>query len=69
MLDQITYYVAHGDVRGTCIHKHRTAHTAALCAKRDRRRCARLPGGNSYSDRDVYAIYGSMTREFAGIPE
>ncbi len=62
----ISHYAAHGQVRGTCHHKHRDAHTAAACVKRDQRRCARVLSGNSYSDRDVYAIYTDGTREFVG---
>jgi hypothetical protein len=52
----VLHYIAVGSVRGECGHHHRTAHTAALCVKRDQRRCARLPGGDSYSDRTVYAV-------------
>lgn len=46
-----TYWVAEGDVRGRCPHKHQTEAAAQACAERDQRACRALPGGGSYSDR------------------
>jgi len=49
-------YEAHGSVRGSCGHSHRSIRTAHVCAADDREACRRLPGGNAYSDRSVRAI-------------
>ena len=46
-------YHADGSVRGSCGHKHSTIGAAYQCVLRDRNSCAALPGGNSYSDREV----------------
>ena len=46
-----TYWVAEGEVRGRCPHRHRTEETAQKCADRDQKDCRALPGGDSYSDR------------------
>ena len=51
----MTYYNAHGQVRGSCPHRHRTPAGAEKCAARDRRDCAAL-GGGAYSDRLVYEV-------------
>lgn len=45
------YWVAEGDIRGRCPHKHQTEEAAQACAERDHRDCRGLPGGHSYSDR------------------
>lgn len=46
-------YIASGAVRGDCGHQHKSIAAAQRCADRDGAACARLPGGNSYSDRTV----------------
>lgn len=56
------YYVAHGSVRGTCGHRHRTIAAATRCVAEDGRGCRGL-GGGAYSDRGVRAV------ELAGVPE
>lgn len=45
------YWVAEGDIRGRCPHKHQTEESAQRCANKDQRDCRSLPGGDSYSDR------------------
>ena len=47
------YYVATGNVRGSCDHHHKTAQTAQKCADRDQAGC-KTQGG--YSDRYVHLI-------------
>ena len=44
-------YEAHGPVRGSCGHQHRTLAAAQQCAERDARECARYGGAGAYSDR------------------
>jgi len=46
-----SYWVAEGDVRGRCPHKHQSEDAARACADRDQRDCRGLPGGKCYSDR------------------
>ena len=53
------FWSAVGSVRGDCGHMHRTIRGAAECVLRDRRACRRLPGGASYSDRVVVAMWGT----------
>lgn len=50
------YWVAEGEVRGRCPHKHQTEETARKCAEKDQRACRALPGGGSYSDRDPVLV-------------
>ena len=58
------YYTASGPVRGDCGHRHRTPEAAGACLGRDARACASLPGGRSYSDREVRRSDGEyMTEE------
>jgi len=52
----LTHYTAHGPVRGSCGHAHKTLAAARKCAARDRRACARL-GGGAYSDRQAVGIW------------
>jgi hypothetical protein len=51
-----SYYVAAGDVRGDCGHKHRTASTAYRCAAEDMRAVKSGHGQSAYSDRDVWEV-------------
>jgi len=53
-----TWYIASGEIRGDCGHRHRTIGTARLCAEKDWERCARL-GGGAYSDRGVTGSDGT----------
>lgn len=55
-----TYYEARGSVRGACGHKHQSEKAAHACAQKDQRDCARLPGGNSYSDRVAQKVSDSI---------
>ena len=50
-----TRYIASGQVRGACGHRHRTLAGAARCLERDLRLCRRTDGG-TYSDRTVLAV-------------
>lgn len=52
-----TRYKAHGSVRGSCGHNHRSITTANACAERDASRCESL-GGGAYSDRRVVRCDG-----------
>lgn len=52
-------YTTRGSVRGTCGHEHVTLRAAARCADRDQSDCASLPGGHSYSDRQVERTDGA----------
>jgi len=52
-------YIARGNVRGDCGHRHRTVEAAERCAEQDRRAIRRLPSspyGAPYSDRRVVAV-------------
>ena len=46
-------YIVYGEVRGL-VSEHRVLRAAQQAAERDRVDCAKLPGGNSYSDVAVY---------------
>lgn len=46
-------YTTHGNVRGTCNHKHRSVESAARCMLADAAACKRMGG---YSDRFVKRI-------------
>lgn len=54
-----TRYVAAGNVRGWCGHRHLSVGAADACAAADRRDCAKAGG---YSDRDVYEASQLSTR-------
>ncbi len=51
-----SYWVAEGDVRGRCPHKHQTEEAAQACAELDQKACRALPGGKSYSDRQAVLV-------------
>lgn len=57
-----THYVAHGSVRGSCGHKHRSIATAQACCDRDQFDCRSLGGGH-YSDRSVTPVENGHFRE------
>lgn len=46
------HFEAHGPVRGSCGHEHRTLIDALACVERDQAACRSL-GGGSYSDRQA----------------
>lgn len=56
------YYVAHGSIRGSCGHKHRSIATAQACCDRDQAACGSL-GGGAYSDRSVAPVENGRFRE------
>jgi len=56
-----TFYIAHGSVRGSCGHKHRTIDAAEACRGRDAQLCHNL-GGGAYSDRSVMAVEDGYRR-------
>jgi hypothetical protein len=58
-----TVYTTIGSVRGSCDHKHKSLATAWKCVRKDQRACAGLPGGNSYSDRQVKAVGRDLTEQ------
>lgn len=53
-------YEAHGPVRGSCGHEHRTLRAAQECARKDKAECRALaPAGSltrPYSDREAREI-------------
>lgn len=51
-----SYYIAHGSVRGSCGHKHRTIAAAQACCEKDQRDCQSLGGSGAYSDRSVTPV-------------
>lgn len=57
-----SYYVAHGSVRGSCGHKHRTIAAAQACCEKDQRDCQSL-GGGAYSDRSVTPVENGRFRD------
>lgn len=55
----MTTYTNHGDVRGSCGHRHRTLTGLAACWHADMSACTRQGG---YSDRSPLALNGNERR-------
>ena len=63
-----SYFKLQGNVRGSCVHKHRTIHASAKCQSSDDRMCVNAGYNgqdisNSFSDRRLKKFDSKTDRE------